>query len=204
MPEDTVPAPKATNPTSNIGIPVAIVVGFAMIAAAIYFSGSGNAPAPTAVATPEEQAPIDVAPVTEADFIRGNPNAPITVVEYSDYDCPFCKNYVHFLALKKNVTEVVLVDARKTPELYDFYISQQYDLNHGMIVDIEGRVFYGYEAVHILALMTDTNNNFFLWLQKTVFSNTFLAKYTYPLMMWGRRIVLKLFKKNLLKGVNNR
>jgi protein-disulfide isomerase len=93
MPEDTVPAPKATNPTSNIGIPVAIVVGFAMIAAAIYFSGSGNAPAPTAVATPEEQAPIDVAPVTEADFIRGNPNAPITVVEYSDYDCPFCKNF---------------------------------------------------------------------------------------------------------------
>lgn len=93
MPEDTVTTPRVASPLQNAGIPVAIVLGFAMIAAAIFFSGS-NAPASTAVTTPEEeQAPIEVSAVTEADFIRGNPNAPITVVEYSDYDCPFCKNF---------------------------------------------------------------------------------------------------------------
>lgn len=92
MPEDINPAPRANNTVQSIGIPVAIVLGFAMIAAAIYFSG-GKAAAPTAAVAPEEQAPIEVDPVSETDFIRGNPNAPITIVEYSDYDCPFCKNF---------------------------------------------------------------------------------------------------------------
>ena len=31
--------------------------------------------------------------VTEADYIRGNPDAPITIVEYSDLECPFCKRF---------------------------------------------------------------------------------------------------------------
>jgi protein-disulfide isomerase len=29
-------------------------------------------------------------PITEKDHIQGNPNAPITLVEYGDYECPVC------------------------------------------------------------------------------------------------------------------
>lgn len=29
--------------------------------------------------------------MSKDDHIRGNPNAPIVIVEYSDYDCPFCR-----------------------------------------------------------------------------------------------------------------
>lgn len=34
-------------------------------------------------------------PVNEDDHIRGNIDAPIKIVEYSDTECPFCKNF-HF------------------------------------------------------------------------------------------------------------
>lgn len=34
-----------------------------------------------------------VAPVTEADHIKGSLDAPIKIVEYSDYDCPFCSRF---------------------------------------------------------------------------------------------------------------
>lgn len=34
-----------------------------------------------------------VRPVDKNDHIKGNPNAPIIIVEYSDFNCPFCKNF---------------------------------------------------------------------------------------------------------------
>lgn len=34
-----------------------------------------------------------VPPVTEDDYVRGNPDASITLIEYSDLECPFCKNF---------------------------------------------------------------------------------------------------------------
>lgn len=81
-------------PRPSLAIPTAIIAGFALIAAAIYFSGIGTtAPSPlgaTAV-TADQAASANIPPVSDTDFIRGNPNAPIMIVEYSDYDCPFCQ-----------------------------------------------------------------------------------------------------------------
>lgn len=88
------PTPRGSN---NLGIPVAIVIAAALIAGAIYLSGgSGSAPQATNNGTESETQvtpEVTIEPVTETDHIRGNPNAPIMLVEYSDYDCPFCKNF---------------------------------------------------------------------------------------------------------------
>lgn len=34
-----------------------------------------------------------IKPITDADHIRGNKNAKLTLVEYSDLECPFCKRF---------------------------------------------------------------------------------------------------------------
>ncbi len=83
-----------SNSKNSWAVPVAIIVGFALIAGAIYFSGSKDtAVAPTPTPIPEEEDLSAINPVTADDHILGNPNAAITLVEYSDYDCPFCKNF---------------------------------------------------------------------------------------------------------------
>ena len=27
------------------------------------------------------------------DAVKGDPNAPVTIIEFSDYECPFCKRH---------------------------------------------------------------------------------------------------------------
>ena len=77
-----------------MALPLAIVVGFAMIAIAIFFTSENNDPVAQAPAETDSIASASVVrSISESDYILGNPNAPIVMIEYSDYDCPFCKQF---------------------------------------------------------------------------------------------------------------
>jgi protein-disulfide isomerase len=93
-PEVVAQKPKITS-GSSLGIPIAIVLAAALIAGAIVFSGMQKSGSAQKIGAGEEQvtAEVEIAPVTDKDHIKGNPNAPIMIVEYSDFDCPFCKNF---------------------------------------------------------------------------------------------------------------
>lgn len=87
--------PTTPQNTSPI-IPIAIIVGFAMIALAIFFTNRNtDTVAPIAINSDDAGLIAEGVPrpVDETDNILGNPNAPILMVEYSDYDCQFCKAY---------------------------------------------------------------------------------------------------------------
>lgn len=48
--------------------------------------------------TDQYQAVVDqIPPVTEADWIMGDPDAPITIIEYSDFQCPACQNFAFYM-----------------------------------------------------------------------------------------------------------
>src|SRR3989338_3572308 len=53
-------------------------------------------PAPPAIPSAPEAAPdaTNVPPIDpKEDHIRGNPDAKVSVIEYSDFECPFCKRH---------------------------------------------------------------------------------------------------------------
>lgn len=87
--------PYRDTPRSHPAVPIAIVVGFAMIALAIFFTGDKETANPSVNSNipAEDVLANSVRTVDETDYIKGNPNAPILMIEYSDYDCPFCKQY---------------------------------------------------------------------------------------------------------------
>lgn len=75
----------------KFAIPGAIIVAGLLIAGAVWVSmqSSNTSPQPN---TGDVDTSV-VLPITEDDHVLGNPNAPIIIVEYSDIDCPFCKQY---------------------------------------------------------------------------------------------------------------
>jgi len=80
---------------NNLAVPLAIVIAGALIAGALYF-GMAGAKTETVAQPGAEQFTGDLEemrPVAGDDHIRGNPNADIVIVEYSDFECPFCKRF---------------------------------------------------------------------------------------------------------------
>jgi len=91
-----------SNTTNPYLVPVAILIAGGFIAAAVFMGGGGGNTAPVANTgdnQPTQAAPQptgstdDVRPITAEDHIKGNPDAPIKIVEYSDFECPFCKRF---------------------------------------------------------------------------------------------------------------
>ena len=85
------------NTQNGYGVPIAIVVAGLLIAGAVFWTGRGEnvASNPTRdtkggqPSAPPAQAGGFRMP-DETDHVRGNPDAKIAVVEFSDLECPFC------------------------------------------------------------------------------------------------------------------
>jgi protein-disulfide isomerase len=86
---------KITKEKGELLVPVAIVVAAIIIALAVVFTNKGTNNVPKVNQEGEEVAngEIKLQPVTDKDHIRGNINAPIKIVEFSDIECPFCKRF---------------------------------------------------------------------------------------------------------------
>jgi protein-disulfide isomerase len=84
-------------------LPISIVVAAVLICGAIVFSvfyrpgspsaGTVGANAPAGSAQAPAVSVASLMTLSSRDEVLGNANAPVTIVEYGDYQCPFCTRY---------------------------------------------------------------------------------------------------------------
>ncbi len=82
--------------------PLSIIIAGTFVAGGLYFSNEGADVAPVVntetnkqvAQQPQPEGSTDAVRLVDAsDHIKGNPNAVIKIVEYSDFECPFCKRF---------------------------------------------------------------------------------------------------------------
>lgn len=84
-----------------VGVAGVSLVGF-VLAASFAFSGNGKlvrtngnaaaVPTDTTQIPPQAPSPVDIA-LKETDYVRGSAEAPVTIITYSDLECPYCKSF---------------------------------------------------------------------------------------------------------------
>ncbi len=62
-----------------------------LIAAGLGLSACGGAAGPAEIAIPLKDQIVEPGPLGEREY--GNPNAPVTIIEYASLTCPHCRNY---------------------------------------------------------------------------------------------------------------
>ena len=93
------PIKTSQSPGFALSMPVAVLLSGVLIAGAVIYSGgktqNGNtANAPQQQPVAQQTGDLEkMTPITSKDHIRGNPDALVKIVEYSDTECPFCKRF---------------------------------------------------------------------------------------------------------------
>ncbi len=96
---------KETNPQSNmnaLATPIAIVIAGILIAGSVLYTNERQSAALAVAPQQKQAADTGAAPVAEVDINKittagepyiGNPNAPVTIAYWYDYQCPFCQRH---------------------------------------------------------------------------------------------------------------
>ena len=122
-----------------------------------------------------------------------------------DKQCPLCDAYCRWTRIRDSIGELKLIDARHDSEAMAQITEEGLDIDQGMVLKMNGVLYYGTDAIHALALISSRSNSFNR-ITYYIFKSERLSRILYPFFRFGRKILLRILgikKINNLKLENN-
>ena len=122
------------------------------------------------------------------------------VVVLYDKQCPACDYYCNLVRIRESVGTLVLQDARDGGPLMDEVTARGLDIDQGMVVKVGDALYYGPDAIHVLARM-GTNRGFFNRMAYLAFRSKTVSHVLYPALKACRNLLLKMLGKTKINNL---
>ena len=134
----------------------------------------------------------DSAPASELDAAD--------VLLVYDAECPACDNYVRVMRVRDSVGSFRIVDAREDTPIMREITAAGLDVDEGMVLKMGGRLYYGSDAIHALALIS-SRSGILNKLNYHLFRSEAVSSVLYPVLRACRGVLLKLLGKTRINNL---
>ncbi|MDH3693043.1 MAG: DUF393 domain-containing protein, partial [Gammaproteobacteria bacterium] len=91
-----------------------------------------------------------------------------------DKECPACDNYCQFVRIRDSVGTLKQIDATESSAVMDEITAMGLDIDQGMVLKMSDQLYYGADAIHVLALIS-SRSGFFNRLNYWMFRSKYLS-----------------------------
>lgn len=107
-----------------------------------------------------------------------------------DDQCPVCRTYCKNIKVDDSIN-LTLIDARLDSKIMDKVTEHGFDIDKGMVANIDGAMYFGSDAMREIALRSQ-RKGWLAWANRLFFNTKFKAGIFYPLGKIVRNIILRL------------
>ena len=118
-----------------------------------------------------------------------------------DKECPACNYYCRLAKIRETVGDLELVDAREPGSTMNAITAAGLDIDQGMVLIIGNEMYYGSDAIHMLAILS-TRTGFFNRLSYHVFRSERISRILYPIFRSSRNLFLKILRKTKINNLD--
>lgn len=128
-------------------------------------------------------------------------NAQKSIILVYDKECPLCHAYCRMTRIRESLGKLVLQDAREQSAVLDEITALGWDIDQGMVLKVEDELYYGPDAINVLAMMS-SRSGIFNRLSYWTFKSKRLSRFLYPIMKSVRNLLLKILGRSKVNNLD--
>ncbi len=118
-----------------------------------------------------------------------------------DRECPACEFYCRRVDVHESAGRLVRIDARDDSEVLREVTALGLDIDEGMVLKKDDRIYYGADAINELARLS-SGSGLFNRIASATFRSPAVARTLYPILKAVRNLLLKMLGRSRINNLD--